>query len=563
VSDQGASSLAGLQAEVGRLVQGVSDEVEEMQSQLRGLERARSFAAAATAQWSLSAVLQAIVDSARDALGARSAALVVIEGHDGRVVNLVHSGMDEEMVGRIAALPRGEGILGVLISDPVSVRLGDLGAGTASVNYSAGDPLMRAFLGVPIHVGGDVFGNLYVTEPVGGGEFSSEDEVLAAVMAVTASGAIANAQRLAESEQRRRWLAAAAELTHRLLFGQTDAPLEVITNAAAAAADADVVTLTVPDGAGMISSRAASGPLAAALKGTSWPAAGTLDDQVMRGGKPVLVDEYPTATALGLDIGPTMVLPLVAGDQVRGAMSLSRAGNRPAFTPAELDMAATFANQATLAMELIDARADQVRLAVLENKERIAEDLHDHVIQELFATGMSLQALFGRLERPEHQQRVSVAIVSLDNVISRIRTAIFELLPQAQGSDEPSLEAAMLAVVTEHTSQLGYSPRLHFNGPVDQGAVAYLIDDITAVTREALSNCARHARATAVTISLDSTPDLITLTITDNGRGIGHPARNSGLSNMRQRAARHGGILQFTSPPTGGTCLTWTAPLLL
>jgi signal transduction histidine kinase len=535
-----------------------------MQSQLRGLERARSFAAAtAAAGWSLSAVLQAIVDSARDVLGARFAALVVIEGLDGRVVKFVHSGLDVEMVGRIGALPLGEGVLGVLISDPVPPRLAEPGVRPDGESVPPGQRLTRAFLEVPIQVGGEVFGDLYVTEPVGGGEFSSEDEVLAAVMAVTASGAIADAQRLAESEQRRRWLAAAAELTHRLLFGHTDAPLEVITNAAAAAADADVVTLTVPDGAGTISSRAASGPLAAALKGTSWPAAGTLDDQVMRGGKPVLVDEYPTATALGLDIGPTMVLPLVAGEQVRGAMSLSRTANRPAFTPAELDMAATFANQATLAMELIDARADQVRLAVLENKERIAEDLHDHVIQELFATGMSLQALFGRLERPEHQQRVSVAIISLDNVISRIRTAIFELLPQAHSSDEPNLEAAMLAVVNEHTSQLGYSPRLRFNGPVDQGAVSYLIDDITAVTREALSNCARHARATAVTVSFDSDPDLITLTITDNGRGIGHPDRTSGLNNMRQRAARHGGSLQFTSPATGGTCLIWTALLSL
>jgi signal transduction histidine kinase len=329
-----------------------------------------------------------------------------------------------------------------------------------------------------------------------------------------------------------------------------------MTNAAAAAADADVVTLTVPGNDATISSRAASGPLAAAMEGTSWPAAGTVDDEVMAGGIAVLLDEYPTATALGLDIGPTMVVPLVAGNVVRGAMSLSRAANRPAFTLAELDMAATFANQATLAMELIDARTDQVRLAVLKNRERIAADLHDHVIQELFATGMRLQMQFRRLEQAEYQKWVATAIDSLDHVIRRIRTTIFELQPPDSGKE---LTASILAVSVEHTPQLGFSPQVQFSGAIDATIDSGLRDDIIAVTREALSNCARHANATAATITLRSSDDLITLEITDDGTGIDQPRRSSGLTNMRRRAEHHHGTFTVTTPGTHGTLLTWTA----
>jgi signal transduction histidine kinase len=255
-----------------------------------------------------------------------------------------------------------------------------------------------------------------------------------------------------------------------------------------------------------------------------------------------------------------MVVPLATRDHGRGAMLLSRAPDRPAFTPAELDMAATFANQATLAMELIDSRSDHVRLAVLESRERIAEDLHDHVIQDLFATGMSLQALTGRLDRPELlRRRLASAVESLDNVISRIRTAIFELRPQIRGSDGAELKAAILAVSNEHTPQLGYSPHVQFSGLFESAIKVELSDDIVAVAREALANCARHADATTVTVSLDAVGDLLTLGVADNGRDLDKPHRFSGLSNMRQRAQRHQGTCNVTTLDSGGTRLIWSA----
>jgi len=546
-------------AELKELVEGLRDGVLTVPSRL-GLQRANTFArATASAEWSLTAVLQAIADSARELLGARYAALGVVEGDEGRLVKFVHSGIDDDTAGRIGALPKGHGILGLLITGPL--RLSNLGAHPASVGFPPGHPQMSAFLAVPILAGGEPFANLYLAEPVNGGKFSSEDEALAAVIAITASGAIANAQRLAESEQRRRWLAATAELSNRLLVGTIDEPLELIADAAVAAADADVVTITVCQSDGTIRSQAMSGPLASALKNTSWPASGTQTDQVIRDAKPVLVDESPATSIVGSDTGPTMVVPLVVGDHVRGALSLSRTANRPAFTLPELDMAAAFANQAALAMELIDARGDQVHLAVLEDKERIAEDLHDHVIQELFAAGMTLKGLVGRLDEPEHRQRVVSAMGSMDNVISRIRTTIFGLGPPPGGPPSPGLKAAILAVSSEHTSQLGYSPHVQFAGPLESAIPAALGDDIVAVTREALSNCARHAKASTVVISLQSTHDLVTLQISDNGRGVGQPDRSSGLTNMRRRAEHHRGTFTLTTPAGGGTRLTWIAPL--
>jgi signal transduction histidine kinase len=532
----------------------MAETAEELQGHLLGLQRASAFAAVtaastAFAEWTFPGVLQAIADAARDLLRARYVELGVVDD-DGRLEQFVQSGDSRR---------GGAAGLGALTSQPALLGLDQLGCRPARPGSSPGDPGLSASLGLAIQVGGEVFGGLYLSGPLDRLEFSSDDEVLASVMAVTAGGTIANARRLAESEQRGRWLAAAGELTYPLLAGDTD-PLQLITDVAVAAAEADVVLMTRAESDGTISSRMVSGPKAATLKASNWPGVGTLAEQVLRDGKPVLVNSYPTQAIFGFDIGPTMVVPLAASGDVRGALSLYRSAGGRAFTLAEVDMAATFANQATLAMELMDSRSDHARLAVLESRERIAEDLHDHVIQELFATGMSLQALTGRLDRPELiRRRLATAVTSLDNVISRIRTAIFELRPQAGGTDAAELKAALLAVSSEHTAQLGYSPHVQFSGLFEAAIAPDLSDDIVAVAREALSNCARHAGATTVTVTLEAAGDVLTLGVVDNGRGVGQPHRFSGLNNMRQRAQRHHGACDITSPDTGGTRLTWSA----
>jgi signal transduction histidine kinase len=333
----------------------------------------------------------------------------------------------------------------------------------------------------------------------------------------------------------------------------------IIQLAAAAAADADFGTLAVPHGVGQIIVTSVTGELAAGMMNQVEGLADSPAGQAIRTGKPSLVTgqgRQATAAALGAGTGPLIVVPLAAGEQVRGALLLGRLAGRPGFTETDLGMAAAFAGHAAVAMELARARAHQITLARAEDHDRIAGDLHDHVIQELFALGMSLQGHATRSD-PATAERVNGYVDTLDEVIKQIRTSIFGLHQTHQ--TPAGLPARITEIIDEHTAQLGFTAGVHFSGPLDPGPDEALAHDILAVTREALSNCARHAHATTVTISLVLQDGVIALDITDNGRGIGTPPRSSGLSSMRRRAERNGGTFHLTTPAAGGTHLTWTA----
>ncbi len=532
-----------------------ADDVLAAQGRLRGLLRANALVAG---ELSLPLVLRQIVGAARDLLGARYAALGVL-GPAGELEQFVHAGMDGELVTRIGDLPKGRGILGLLISEPVPMRLADLSAHPASAGFPPGHPPMTGFLGVPVRIGEEVFGNLYLTERSRGGEFTAEDEELAIALAAAAGAAIANARRFAESEQRRRWLDASGDLVPLLLSGEAGQQHLLITQHAAAAAAADFAALAVPFGADEVIVRGVTGAVTAGMMNRTAPLADSLTGQVIRTGKPRLVtgDHRKAAAAeLGADIGPLIVVPLAAGERVRGALVLGRLAVRPGFTDTDLDMAASFAGHAAVALELARARADQITLAQVEDHDRIAGDLHDHVIQELFALGMRLQGHATRSD-PTTAERVNGYVDTLDEIIKKIRTSIFGLHQPRQSP--ATLPARLIEIIEEHAPQLGFAAGISFAGPLDPGPDETLAHDILAVTREALSNCARHAHATAISISLILQDGLITLDIADNGRGIGTPARSSGLSSMRRRAERHRGTFQLTTPADGGTRLTWTA----
>jgi signal transduction histidine kinase len=503
-------------------------------------------------------VLRQIVAAARDLVGARYAALGVLS-RDGELEQFVHAGMDEELAGRIGELPRGRGILGQLIRKPVPLRLADLSGHPASAGFPPGHPPMTGFLGVPVRIGEEVFGNLYLTERSRGGEFTADDEQLAIALAAAAGAAIATARRFAESEQRRRWLDASAELAPLLLSGAAVQPHALIARLAAAAADADFATLAVPHGADQVIVTGVTGELAAGMMNQIETLADSLAGQAIRTGKPSLVTgdgRQAAAAVLGTGTGPLIIVPLATGEQVRGALLLGRVAARPGYTGTDLDMAAAFADHAAMTMELAQARTDQITLAQAEDHDRIAGDLHDHVIQDLFAFGMRLQGHAARTD-PATAERVSGYADTVDEIIKKIRTSIFGLhQPRAAPAGLP---ARVMEIIEEHTPQLGFTPGIRFAGPLDPGPDEALAHDILAVIREALSNCARHAQATAVTISLVLQHGLITLDITDNGRGLGTPARSSGLSSMRRRAEGNGGTFQLTTPATGGTHLAWTA----
>jgi signal transduction histidine kinase len=492
-----------------------AEDVMAAQQRLRGLLHANALVAS---ELSLPAVLRQIVEAARGLLGARYAALGVLGG-DGGLEQFVHAGMDGELVRKVGDLPKG-------------------------------------FLGVPIRIGEEVFGNLYLTERAGGGEFTADDEELAIAIAAAAGAAIANARRFTESEQRRRWLAASSELTPLLLSAGAAKPHMLITQHAAAAAEADFATLAVPHRADQMIVTGACGALAAHLMDRTAPLADSLAGQVMLTGKPCVVADGPGAAALGADVGPLMIVPLAADEQIRGVLMLGRLVTGQGFTETELDMAASFASHAAVALKLAQARLDQITLAQVEDHDRIASDLHDHVVQELFALGMRIQSHASRLDSATAEQ-VNGYADTLDQVIARIRTSIFGLRQLRQ--DPGGLPARLLGIIEENAPQLGLTADVRFAGPLALNTNMTLADDILAVTREALSNCARHAHATAVGISLAQQDGLITLDIADNGRGPGTTTRSSGLTSMRHRAERNGGTFQLTTPGGGGTHLTWTA----
>ncbi len=369
----------------------------------------------------------------------------------------------------------------------------------------------------------------------------------------------------AESEQRRRWLDASAELTPRLLSAEVAGaagagPLHaLITECAAAAAEADFAALTVPHGPDQVIVVGVTGKLTAGMMNRVAPMADSLTGQAISTGKPSLVTGdrcAAAAAALGAATGPLIVVPLAVGEQARGALMLGRRATRLGFTELDLAMAAFFAGHAAVAIELAQARIDQMTLAQVEDHDRIAGDLHDHVIQELFALGMRLEGHAARSD-PVTAERINGYVDTLDEVIKKIRTSIFGL--QQPRRVAAGLPARLIEIIEEHTAQLGFTAGVSFAGPLSPGPGETLTHDILAVTREALSNCARHAHATAVSISLALKDGLITLDITDNGRGLGTPARSSGLSSMRRRAERNGGTFQLSTPAGGGTHLSWTA----
>jgi signal transduction histidine kinase len=355
----------------------------------------------------------------------------------------------------------------------------------------------------------------------------------------------------------RRWLDASAELTRSLLSGAVAQPHALITSLAAAAADADFATLAVLHGTDQVIVTGVTGELAAGMMNQVDALTDSLAGQAIRIGQPSLVTGArcePVAAALGAGTGPLIVVPLAAGEQVRGALMLGRLAARPGYTDTDLDMAAAFAGHAARAMELAQVRADQLSLAQAEDHDRIASDLHDRVIQELFALGMRMQGHAARAG-PAAAELINGYADTLDEIIKRIRTSIFGLHhPHAAPAGLP---ARVIEIIDEHTAPLGFTVGVRFAGPLDPGPDEALAHDILAVTREALSNCAHHAHATAATISLVLQDGLITLDITDNG--LGPPARSDGLSSMRRRAERNGGTFQLTTPATGGTHLAWTA----
>jgi signal transduction histidine kinase len=523
----------------------------------------------------LPVVLRRIVRAACQLVHARYGALGVL-APDGGLAEFVHVGMDEQTVAGIGPVPAGKGLLGALIDDPRPIRLRRIGADPRSVGFPAAHPPMDSFLGVPIRIRGEVFGNLYLTEAEAG-EFTAEDEELMTALAATAAVAIQNARLYARAQLRQTWLQASARITRQLLAMEGEEPLSLIAREARELADADLVTVVLPTPDGQrLMVEVASGRKADELTGYSYPVENTYAGQTFKTGEPILLADagddgshYVHLTEV-LSVGPVMVVPLVGTQRMRGALVVGRVQGRRRFEDADLDMATTFANHATVALELADARADQQRVLLLEERDRIARDLHDHVIQQLFATGLSVQSVAATLGGDARSQRLERVVSGIDDTIRQIRTTIFQLRGSL-GPQTGTVRARLLEVIAELARVLGSDPRVEFDGPVDSVVPESVLDDLVAVTREALTNVARHAEAEQVSVRLSATSARLELEVRDDGVGVDASHRRSGLANLQRRAEHLGGSLQVepvapggvgTEPNTRpGTRLTWTIPL--
>ena len=514
----------------------------------------------------LEVVLRQIVEAAVELVSARYGALGVI-GEGGRLAEFVPVGLDEDEIARIHHWPEGRGLLGELITHPQPLRLHDIATDPRSSGFPDGHPAMRSFLGVPVRIRQEVYGNLYLTEKQGG-DFDEEDEALVQALAAAAGVAIENARLYAEARRQQAWLRATAEVTQRLLSGDRPSEvLELVTQQALDMSGADLVVLALPtkDRNRLVIEHAYGDGAAGAL-GLVLPAEGSASGLVMANGKPLAVDGFSSDHRVAavarehMPLGPAVLVPLGPAGDVRGVLTAGRREGSLPLSADAVEMLITFAAQAGIGLELAEHRTDAQRLALFEDRDRIARDLHDLVIQRLFATGMSLQGTVALVGDSEVAHRVEKSIDALDETIRDIRSAIFSL--QSRGdTDPPPLRSRILSVVEEMTGPLGFAPALRLAGPLDSRVPGGIADQVLAALREGLANAAKHARASRVDVSVDAGRDLV-LTVRDNGVGVpGDSSRRSGLANLTDRATETGGTMHVATADGGGTELEWRVPL--
>ena len=520
----------------------------------------------------LESTLRRIVETAVDLVDATYGALGVI-GEGQRLAEFIPVGLSQEEIGRVHHWPEGRGLLGLLIEDPRPLRLADICEHPASSGFPDGHPPMRSFLGVPVRVRDEVFGNLYLTNKRGGGEFTEDDEAVLVALGAAAGVAVENARLYEAARLQQRWIQASAEVATRLLSGSQPAEvLADITRKALELSGADLAVLALPDEEGRrLTIAYAEGDGADATRGLVLPAGHSLSGRVLATGEPVTsgdfaADERAAAAARGAmsQIGPAIVFPLGAPGNVRGVLTVGRRHGAALFPPAQADVVASFAAQAGIALELAASRTEAQRLSLYEDRDRIARDLHDLVIQRLYATGMSLEGTMPMITRPEVASRISNAVDAMDETIKEIRATIFDL--QARDTARPDLRTDIVNVVEDMTPLLGFAPSLRLGAGLGGEIKPEVAEQALAALREALSNAARHAAASRVDVTVDAGTDgLLIVQVTDNGTGIPADGRRSGLRNLASRAEKLGGELRLgpaePDAPSPGTRLEWRVPL--
>ncbi|WP_441251069.1 sensor histidine kinase [Kitasatospora sp. McL0602] len=568
------------------LVTEVSERLQSAAAVTDRMQRLLEAVVSVGAGLDLHATLQRIANAAAELVDAKYAALGVISPHADGLSDFIHIGVDDATAAAIGELPAGRGILGALIDRPEQLRLDDLAADPRSTGFPPHHPPMRSFLGEPIRVRDEVFGNLYLTEKRGGSAFTPEDAQVVHALAAAAGVAIENARLYEEGLRRERWIAGASAVTTALL--STDEAQVALTIAAEQVrelAGAALGMILLPTGDGQMRVAHASGEAAEFVNGELMPPTSFAAD--LLAGNSVYLDDMssdPTVVLrLARSFGPSMAVPMVAAGRVLGGLCVWRSRGAAPFMEAEKQLAETFASQSALALRLAEGQRDQQRLAVFQDRDRIARDLHDLVIQRLFATGMMLETAARRAIVPDVQTGIGKAVDELDATIQEVRTTIYALQHDDTGNEPDTLRTRVLREGSQAAAALGFKPSVTFTGPVESLVGEKTGRQLLAALREMLSNTARHARASRVGVEVDATVHLdaqgrpvpgdpesldragrpgVLLTVTDDGVGIPDGGRRSGLRNLTRRAETLGGDAWHEPGPYGkGTRVRWSARL--
>jgi signal transduction histidine kinase len=550
------------QLRLRELLAEVQDRVEQI---VKGRDRLDGLVDAmlvVTSGLDLDSTLRTIVHTAIELIDARYGALGV-RGTDHELIEFIYEGIDEPAREKIGPLPQGRGVLGVLIDEPTPIRLDHIDDHPASVGFPPNHPPMRTFLGVPVRIRDEVYGNLYLTEKATGLPFSEDDEVLAQALAAAAGIAIDNARLYEQSQTRQQWIEATRDIATQLLAGTDPARVfRLVADEALKLTDAEVAVVAVPASDDIPSADIRELVVVEIASAQGTPAAqpipigGTSIGEAFLRRTPGRLDLIDVELGVLEHAGPALVLPLRAADTVAGVVITLRQKGAQPFTEEQLDMMAAFADQAAVAWQLASTQRQMRELDVLTDRDRIARDLHDHVIQRLFAVGLALQGTIPRARSSEVQRRLGDSVDDLQGVIQEIRTAIFDLhgAPTETTRLRQRLDDAIAQFATPEVRTT-----VQFIGPLSVVDAA-LADHAEAVVREAVSNVIRHAGATELSLSVRVENDLC-IEVCDNGHGITGPITESGLSNLRERAEAVGGGLTIEDAAGGGTVLRWSAPL--
>ena len=512
------------------------------------------------------AVLDKVLQAAREITGAQYAALGVLDDRRGELEQFLTAGIDEGTHRKIGDLPRGRGVLGALIEHPEPLRLADVGQHPSSYGFPVGHPVMRSFLGVPVLIRGQAWGNLYLTEKDGGGEFTDADEEAAVMLARWAGVAIENARLYEISERRRQELEKA--------FRGLEATRDVAVAIGGEIGLEHVLELIVKRGRALVGARSlvimlreaeelvvrASAGHAENVREARLPIAGSTSGQVLQRGQPERITDVGARLRIAPeefgvpDAQTALLVPMVyRGDAVGILAAFDHGTGQDPFSEDDEQMLRTFAASAATAVALAQSVAsDRLRssLAAADTeRRRWARELHDETLQGLGGLRLLLSAALRHDDLEHAQGAMREAVQHIEREAENLRSIITELRPAAL--DELGLKTALEALLERHHEQNGTEVQGRLELP--EIGDAELESTVYRLVQEALTNVAKHARAESVQVTIAGADGQVSIEVQDDGTGFDTDTRTEGfgLAGMRERVSLAGGTLQISSGEQG------------